>query len=399
MFHLLYSYGLSVRKDRLKPSTSRPFTLLPFETDAEAIEAQLARAVGDLRVVGGSDEIVGRVRVLSSHVDWKAKFGRLASASSNIFVLPTTGTGTLWEIAWLKDQGLLKKTIFLMRSSDIAPENLEALWNESRDQLLSSTGLDFPLYDGKGAIFTINAFDRMTIYPSKGFSVHAIKQAIWMVSSLERRLKINKISIYTDAAAIAVIFLIAWFLFSQDFYGPQEFLAAIGSPYFVAAGCLCAANVIACTKFTFSQITGAGTIWFVCLILWAAIGGDWGLTGNIDGINGTFWELFPIHNRVLINAVIFFAIVSLTLARFSFRTVLTMTTRQAMRAPIAWVSTSVALALVAKLFPEDMLIDPELIVWTGSAFAGGLTWLRAIASRTSGSTLADVLGTPAGSNV
>ncbi|MGO6679593.1 hypothetical protein [Rhizobium leguminosarum] len=378
------------------PSLSRPFTLLPIEKDAETIETQLARAVGDLRVVGGSDDIVGRVRVLSSDADWKSKFSRLAHASSNIFVLPAAGPGILWEINWLKDNGLLKKTMFLMPSDDMTSKDFDALWNDSCDQLYSATGLKFPKYRPLGSVFTIDLNGTTKIYDAKGFSVHAIRDITSIVSLDEKRPLVGLILAPTiGGACIAGVFAAAWALLGSDTYGIPALMLELMSPYIVAAGCFLIANSCIGTKFSNLQIIGVGTIWFIAILVWFALGGR-GLTGHLDGLNGTFWQMLPIRNRVLINSLFLSSVVSLTLARFSYKSIATLTMRQAMRSPIVWVSASIVLALSAKLLPDDMPLDPEVVVWTGSAFVGGVIWLKVLSdARARGSNQPDTLVQPA----
>lgn len=82
--------------------------------DLESLIANACRPWGPLLGLGRPGEAIGAGRIYSSDEDWEEMFFRLAEKARSIIVVPAISTCTFLEIEWIKSNGFLSKTIFLM---------------------------------------------------------------------------------------------------------------------------------------------------------------------------------------------------------------------------------------------------------------------------------------------
>lgn len=136
--------------------------------DLEALLAHSCRSWGELLALGQPGEAIGAGRIVSSDEDWKNKFHLLAERAKIIIVIPAINEGTFFEIAWLKSNRLLRKTIFVMppktllRMSERAQlaftpnydrtaKDYAKNWEDVRARA-EDIGLRFPPYAQRGAL-------------------------------------------------------------------------------------------------------------------------------------------------------------------------------------------------------------------------------------------------------
>lgn len=151
------------------------------DADSLDLETVLSQALRpELQLIGlnrpQAAAIVGADYLFGADADWKATFHRLAAEATLIVLLPPERGSTLSEIAWLKEQDLLSRVIFVMpetvdRDGRYAATTLPgqtltvreerfvdhaAGWATARAAVLAQTGLDLPVYQPSGALFTID---------------------------------------------------------------------------------------------------------------------------------------------------------------------------------------------------------------------------------------------------
>ncbi len=81
--------------------------------------------------------------------DWQDVFKKMAIGSVNIFILPLEGDGTRWEIAWLKQNRLLNKCVFLMPPySFVGRSDVENMWSAAKT-IMALEGIYLPAYRKK----------------------------------------------------------------------------------------------------------------------------------------------------------------------------------------------------------------------------------------------------------
>lgn len=357
------------------PSQSRPFSFLSIFEENEAIEQQLARAIGDLRVVGGLESTVGQVRVLSSDDDWKEKFARLAKAAARIFVLPLLGPGTLWEIEWLKENGLLSKTIFIMPMS-LTFTDYGATWEASKAEL-AANGISVPHYKRGGMTFMIREDGSTVEFDVKDFNVHAIRDVVRKVYRPEQ--STGPVSAAIRALVGAFVMSMAVLLsLSALVYLEKPYVIVI-SPFFLSFGIFFAANFLAGSNFSRLQMVGAGAIWFILYLLWGLLGARYGLSGHLGSLTAPDPLLaFTIRARVLVNSLCFAGDISLTIAVFTFRSVSTVSKRAIKGVPLAWFGASIVVSIPLLFLGAEPHYFEEILGLAAAALIGSWMWMRVL---------------------
>jgi hypothetical protein len=148
------------------PNFPRPDTvLLPshhYEESSLFIERLLAEAVEpafQLRVLGGSP--IGPGVVLTDDANWRSKFRRLAHAATGVVMMPLPGKEIPWQLAELRKEGLLEKTIVVIPSEyyigSTISEKIAAFWNELR-----CGGFHFPRPETKDLAIYFDKFGNVT---------------------------------------------------------------------------------------------------------------------------------------------------------------------------------------------------------------------------------------------
>jgi hypothetical protein len=87
----------------------RPDRVQDFE---RVLATALEKSGTPLIALGKPGEAVGAGRYQTSDENWQSVFDRLASVATAILMVPSTHTGTLVEIEWLVEHGMIGKTVF-----------------------------------------------------------------------------------------------------------------------------------------------------------------------------------------------------------------------------------------------------------------------------------------------
>ena len=123
--------------------------------DLERLLAEGLEHISPLTALGRSFEHDGALRIESFDDEWKTYADELIKALVPIFVVPSSNSGTLWEINRIIQLGALEKTIFIMPPKDfISQKSYEIYW-ESHAKILHTIGVDLPKYIESGALFRL----------------------------------------------------------------------------------------------------------------------------------------------------------------------------------------------------------------------------------------------------
>lgn len=147
--------------------------------------------------------VVGADYLYGADQDWWNRFQNLANTSKLIFLVPSARGGTFTEIAWLKNQHLLSKCVFIM------PETISATgfhagskvwvalkyveeqsfdhtleWHAARQAILEQTKLVLPDYQTDGALFTLDEAGNV-----KSMARLRLARTLFKVAKLRRALR------------------------------------------------------------------------------------------------------------------------------------------------------------------------------------------------------------------
>jgi hypothetical protein len=126
------------------------------------LESFLALALekqGTLLGLGLPGENIGAARIRVEDAQWKAAIERLLTHATGVLLLPSAHEGTKWEIAFLQNEGLLQKTVFVM-----PPRTYQFDWRsrwQQATEALRDLAIALPEYGERGLLFTINARGRV----------------------------------------------------------------------------------------------------------------------------------------------------------------------------------------------------------------------------------------------
>ncbi len=138
------------------------------ELDFETAIAEAVESAAPLVALGQPGEHIGAGRILTTDDQWQADLALLAGKALVLFMLPSLRPGTLWEIDRVIAERWLEKTIWLqppMRRGwlrKLGGDELDwaAVWNPIAAHM-RARGIEFPDYDPKGCIFTIDSGKRL----------------------------------------------------------------------------------------------------------------------------------------------------------------------------------------------------------------------------------------------
>jgi hypothetical protein len=119
----------------------------------------VAAAGSPLTTLGRPGEAVGAGRMLVSDEEWQKAFEELARSAQGIVVLPWHTSGVLWEMDWLRKNGLLHKTLFVQPAHGQVGND----WNNFRAAALE-IGLLFPDFRKQGSIFKVDPDAHSTMF-------------------------------------------------------------------------------------------------------------------------------------------------------------------------------------------------------------------------------------------
>lgn len=120
-------------------------TTIDFETLLRGATDKEHQLVG----LGKPGEAIGAGRVAVEDAVWRETLTPLVDRAQEIYVIPGSRPGILWELGLLRDRGALRKSIFIM-----PPELTAAQWRECVE-LAAAIPYRLPRYDHAGRFFTI----------------------------------------------------------------------------------------------------------------------------------------------------------------------------------------------------------------------------------------------------
>jgi len=150
------------------------------------LESLLAEALSlstPLVALGEPGEHIGAGRAFLDEEEWREGFRNLASVAERILIVPSANEGTLWEIAWLKENNLLDKCLFIMPPESLfqylLAVDMSALWDTARSALLDK-GITLPEYDEDGMFFTLDSGGNVaaSVNPSRWTNTNAFAESI-----------------------------------------------------------------------------------------------------------------------------------------------------------------------------------------------------------------------------
>ncbi|CUS33135.1 membrane hypothetical protein [Candidatus Nitrospira nitrosa] len=145
-----------------------PFSLRINTYELEDYFASALKNIGPMVALGKPGENVGAGRVYVAEEDWHNKFILLARTASVILILPSSRAGTLWEISWLKSNGMFRKCIYVMPPEKTRTQYWVNLWQEATTEL-SKEGITLPEYKKKGALFTFDVSGKVAAVQQVSF--------------------------------------------------------------------------------------------------------------------------------------------------------------------------------------------------------------------------------------
>ncbi len=122
--------------------------------ELEGFLASALRKSGPLIALGEPGEHLGAGRILTTEENWQSIVQRLAKNSKGILLIPSDRPGTLWEIQYLRLEGLLSKTIFIM-PPEARGFDWRAQWQQGRRKL-GDFGAALPEYQQYGLMFSMD---------------------------------------------------------------------------------------------------------------------------------------------------------------------------------------------------------------------------------------------------
>jgi hypothetical protein len=122
--------------------------------DFEALLAFALSRVGPLVAIGDAAGQLGPVMLPSTDDGWTADVRRLMQFSNSIVMVPADSPGVLWELVTLKDEGLLRKTVFVAPPGD-GKDTHSADWERMRRHA-DLAEFEIPPYCESGFVFRLN---------------------------------------------------------------------------------------------------------------------------------------------------------------------------------------------------------------------------------------------------
>ena len=131
---------------------------------ASDLESHLAAALRrhtPLIALGRPGEAYGAARVPTSDEEWKEDILLLLQRSKAILLIPSHQPGTIWEIALIRREGLLQKSVFIMPPQSKKIIHTGRRWQEAK-VALRELDLELPDYQRRGMLFAFENTGRVT---------------------------------------------------------------------------------------------------------------------------------------------------------------------------------------------------------------------------------------------
>lgn len=132
--------------------------------------------------LGKPGEALGAGRVETGDDIWRETLTPLVDRAQEIYVIPGSQPGIVWELGLLRERNALKKSIFIMPPGFIAEK-----WQECI-QVAATIGYRLPRYNRRGELFTIEDDGSLGAEARLGsLTAGAIRRALHRVRSLRDR--------------------------------------------------------------------------------------------------------------------------------------------------------------------------------------------------------------------
>jgi hypothetical protein len=149
------------------------------------LEIQLVKAfqsIGPVVGLGRPGEAVGVGRILTTEEGWKAAASKLIEQALCVICVPSSKSGTLWELEQIFERGFEGKTVFVMPPFPHPLRNeplfhIEQDWDELVIKM-KKFDVNFPNYRSEGALFYINSDNAPVFQDLNLHSPQLIRNAI-----------------------------------------------------------------------------------------------------------------------------------------------------------------------------------------------------------------------------
>lgn len=139
-----------------------PAFFLPFNwhvswrLELEQVFSDALASKGPLIALGSPGEHFGAGRLPVEEQVWQETVKNLARNAQGILVLPSHHPGTRWEIAWLRENNLLEKTVFIMPPAE-SKKRRARQWDHwlASASTLQKVGVFLPEYAPTGLLFAV----------------------------------------------------------------------------------------------------------------------------------------------------------------------------------------------------------------------------------------------------
>jgi hypothetical protein len=164
-----------------------PITPWAFLTDPNYhLETQFVKAmrwISPIIGLGRPGEAFGVGRILVSEEDWRGVAAKLIDLAAYIICIPSSRTGTLWELDYIAERGLLYKTIFVM--PPLPPKGLFSRkrfeLSDDWDKLVieaKKRGIPFPEYENRAVLFCVRSTSSIEKMEFKLNSFRSIRKSV-----------------------------------------------------------------------------------------------------------------------------------------------------------------------------------------------------------------------------
>lgn len=137
--------------------------------DLEAALAEVVEAEIPMVALGEPGEHFGVGRIKTTDQQWQDDLRVLAEKALVLFAIPSDRPGTLWELDFIREQGFLRKTVFIMPPK---AQRKAMPWAEKWQQITSGVKhLQLPPYEKHGLVFALKDDGSLRVSSSLGGTI------------------------------------------------------------------------------------------------------------------------------------------------------------------------------------------------------------------------------------
>ena len=329
-----------------------------IEGGALDMERLLVRALGEVKMIGGAEHVVGPNRVYSDEASWRSAFFDLAERAAAIVVLPLGGTATPWEVIQLKKQNMLSKTIFVMPASFGSPEELQKKWEEFALSVAQEDIL-FPQYRRDGCYFKF-ADGQCTLHKLNDWRPEYLEDLAKNVRLDNTNTLLKKNIAIQSIAGGLTVYVASSMLLAENFV--VNCIATI-IPLLIYI----ISNNVLHTNFSFRHFVLSWLCWSSVLIIWGI--------GGLKHIDRESWsQVFLEGHRIFIDLTFLAFVLSASVASFSCETSIFFTRKRAINTVMVWTFFGAVLGSLLLLLPPEIRHQYFAVTAALSAMIGLWVW-------------------------